>query len=110
MRSAWLGGREAVRDHVLLQSYTGILSLREGRWKLILGTEGSGGHQGITPGWTPNQAGWDRIKSTTVGQLYDLESDPYEQRNRFAQEPAIVARLRDRLEKLVLEDRSRALD
>ena len=110
MRAALLGGRETVRDHVLLQSYTGILSLREGRWKLILGTEGSGGHQGITPGWTPNQAGWDRIKSTTVGQLYDLETDPYEQRNRFAQEPAIVSRLRDRLERLVLEDRSRPLE
>jgi len=106
MRAALLGGKAPVRDHVLLQSYTGILSLIEGKWKLILGTEGSGGHQGITHGWMPNQTGWDRIKTITVGQLYDIEADPYETNNLFVQQPAVVARLRDRLESLVLEDRS----
>lgn len=106
IRPALLGGADPVRDHVVLHSYTGVLSLREGKWKLILGTEGSGGHQGITPGWKPNQGGWNRLKAITVGQLYDLEADPYETNNLFAQEPAVVARLRDRLERLVLEDRS----
>lgn len=110
MRAAWLGGEQPTRDHVVLQSYTGVLALREGRWKLIVGTEGSGGHQGQTPGWMPTQGGWDRIRKTTVGQLYDLETDPYERTNLFAQHPAIVTRLRTRLESLVQDDRSRALE
>jgi len=106
MRAAWFGGKEPTRDHVVLQSYTGVLVIREGQWKLILGTEGSGGHQGITPEWSPNQTGWDRIRKISIGQLYDLQSDPYERTNVFKQHPEIVARLRERLEKIVLEGRS----
>jgi hypothetical protein len=110
MRAAWLGGEQPTRDHVVLQSYTGVLALREGRWKLIVGTEGSGGHQGQTPGWMPTQGGWDRIRETAVGQLYDLETDPYERTNLFEAQAEIVARLRTRLEGLVQDDRSRALE
>ena len=106
MRSAWLGGTGPIRDHLLLQSYTGVLAIREGRWKLILGTEGSGGHQGVTPGWMPNQGGW--IKSArSPSASFDLETDPYEQTNLFDQQPEIVAKLRERLQQLVHEDRSR---
>jgi arylsulfatase A-like enzyme len=110
MRAAWFGGKEPTRDHVVLQSYTGILAIRESKWKLILGTEGSGGHQEITPEWAPNQTGWDRIRGITIGQLYDLQSDPYERTNVFKQHPAIVAKLRERLEGIVLEGRSRGLN
>ena len=31
------------RDEMITQSYTGILSVRRGKWKLILDTKGSGG-------------------------------------------------------------------
>jgi arylsulfatase A len=110
MLPAWLGATQPTRDHVVLVSYTGVLTLRDERWKLILGTEGSGGRQGTSPGWAPNQTGWDRIKTIGVGQLYDLENDPYERTNLFNRHPDTVARLRDRLESIVLEDRSRALD
>lgn len=110
MRAAWFGGKYPVRGHVVLQSYTGVLSLLEGRWKLILGTEGSGGHQNLTPGWVPNQAGWDRIRKITVGQIYDVQEDPYETTNLFSQQPEIVDRMRARLETIVLEDRSRPLE
>ena len=46
-----------------------IQTYREGRWKLIL----------------------DRFRDTK--ELYDLEDDPGEQRNRFADEPETIARL-----------------
>jgi hypothetical protein len=49
----------------------------------------------------------DQIRKITVGQLYDLERDPYEQSNLFDQQPEIVAKLRERLQQLVHEDRSR---
>lgn len=110
MLPVWKGAKEATRDHVVLQTYTGVLAIRDLRWKLILGTEGSGGREGTTPGWTPNLGGFDRIRTINTGQLYDLENDPYEQTNRFKQHPEIVARLREQLERIVLEDRSRAPD
>ena len=110
MLSAWLGAKNPTRDHVVLQSYTGVLSIRDERYKLILGTGGSGGRQGTTPDWQPNQTGWDRIKTIDVGQLYDLANDPYERTNLFKSQPEIVARLRERLEKIVFEDRSRSLN
>ena len=51
MRAAWLGGKEPTRDHVVLQSYTGILAIVQGQWKLVLGTERlwrtSGCHSGV---------------------------------------------------------------
>jgi arylsulfatase A len=110
MLSAWTGGKTQSRDFLVLQSYTGILGIRDERWKLILGTAGSGGHQGHTPGWVPNATGWDRIGTITVGQLYDLQSDPYEQRNLFDEKADVVSRLRQKLEDIVYQDRSRPLD
>lgn len=110
MLPIWMGAKAAIRDHVILQTYTGVLAIRDQRWKLILGTEGSGGREATTPGWVPTQGGWDRIRTITVGQLYDLENDPYERSNLFKQHPEIVAKMRERLERIVLEDRSRALD
>ena len=110
MLPVWMGAKEATRDHVVLQTYTGVLIIRDQHWKLILGTEGSGGHQTATPDWAPNFGGWDRIRDINVGQLYNLGKDPYERSNLFGQHPDIVARLRQRLEKVVLEDRSRPLD
>lgn len=106
MLHAWTGSTAPVRDHVLLQSYTGVMSIREGSWKLILGTEGSGGGQLHTPGWMPNQAGWDRIGTITIGQLYDLETDPCEQTNIFAERPDVVARLRGTMEEVMMAQRS----
>jgi len=74
----------------------------EGRWKLILGTLGSGGHSRVR-----NLSGWDRISQIDVGQLYDLEVDPYEQINVFDKHPEIVKRLAGRLEEIYHEGRSR---
>jgi arylsulfatase A-like enzyme len=110
MLSAWTGGNAPTREQLVLQSYTGMMCIRDARWKLILGTEGSGGHQNVTPDWTPNSTGWDRINRITVGQLYDLKTDPYERANAFKQQPEIVAKLRKRLEDIVYQDRSRPLD
>jgi hypothetical protein len=58
----------------------------------------------------PTLGGFDRIRTINVGQLYDLENDPYERSNLFKEQPEVVAKLRERLERIVLEDRSRALD
>ncbi|TWU21390.1 sulfatase family protein [Bythopirellula polymerisocia] len=94
------------RDHVILQSYAGVMAIRDERWKLILGTHGSGGHQSITPGWQPVYRGWDRTTSIRIGQLYDLISDPYELYDRFENESEMVNRLRSQLERAELTGRT----
>jgi arylsulfatase A-like enzyme len=62
------------REELITHSYDGVFALRQGPWKLIIGTEGSGGDRGITPEWK-------FIRATARGQLYNLEEDPYERNN-----------------------------
>jgi arylsulfatase A-like enzyme len=59
-----------------------MFAIRNGKWKLITGL-GSGGFSDpkrVQPG-----------EGQPVGQLYDLENDPGEQQNRYAEEPQRVA-------------------
>ena len=71
----------AERDHLVLHSEAGVFGLRSGPWKLIEGTEGSGG-------WPP-PAGGAPVPGAP-GQLYDLASDPGETTNRYAERPDLV--------------------
>jgi arylsulfatase A-like enzyme len=82
------------REHLVLHSEAGVFALRAGRWKLIEGTEGSGG-------WPPPEGG--PPVPGAPGQLYDLEADPQERWNRFAERPDVVARLQALLD----EERAR---
>ena len=91
--SAVLRGRETtgpIREAIVHHSFDGMFAIRQGRWKLVLGL-GSGGFTAparVTPG-----------PGDPPGQLYDLEADPGETHNRWAESPAIVARLRGLLER-----------
>lgn len=78
------GPRGGARRHLVLHSEAGVFALRVGRWKLIEGTEGSGG-------WPP-PAGGPPVAGAP-GQLYDLEADPRERRNLYGERPDVVARL-----------------
>ena len=77
------------RGHVVLHSEAGVFGLRAGPWKLIEGTEGSGG-------WPP-PAGGPPVPGAP-GQLYHLTSDPGETTNRFAERPDLVRHLTALLE------------
>ena len=68
-----------------------MMTIRSGNWKLITGL-GSGGFtkpNRVPPG--PNDP---------PGQLYDLAADPAEQENVYAQNPKIVARLLEELQRI----------
>jgi arylsulfatase A len=88
------------RSELITHSYTGVFAIRQDGWKLIFGTKGSGGHQGITPEWEPNHGGFDRTAKIGTGQLYNLHDDPGETKDLWADQPETVARLRDRLDLL----------
>jgi len=91
------GGDEPVREHVVHHSIAGKFAIRDGRWKLVL-APGSGG-------WSMNDA-----KAAEEGlplvQLYDMQEDPGEQRNLYAEQPERVKEMVGRLKKLVAAGRS----
>jgi arylsulfatase A len=87
-----------IREAIVSHSHNGAFAIRQGPWKLILGTDGSGG-------WIPPAD--ERPSPERPGQLYNLEDDPGELANRYAERPEIVARLRDLLASYRESGRSR---
>ncbi len=90
----WLGRQpeeQPIRGPLLLRSGNGMMSVRDGRWKLIEGL-GSGG-------FSPPRRLRPR-PGQPAGQLYDLVSDPGETRNLWAERPEVVKRLRAELARL----------
>jgi len=73
----------------IFHSGGGIFAIRWGKWKLIQGTKGSGSGQ--------IEINKDSLNS--IGQLYDMENDPYEQNDLWDEHPDIVQRLLELLEK-----------
>ncbi|MBT5816561.1 MAG: hypothetical protein HOI15_19725, partial [Opitutales bacterium] len=88
-----------------------ILSIRSGKWKLILDTKGSGGfyryspevqrHTTMSP-WRPDMS--------DSGQLYEIESDPYETTDVFDKHPDVVDELKNQLRSYINNGRTRPLE
>jgi arylsulfatase A len=100
----------AGRESIITQSYTGILSIREGRWKLILDTQGSGGFYRYSPDVQRHQtmAPW-RPDMSDSGQLYDIKADPYETTDLFGAHPDVVEKLKHQLRAHINTGRTRPL-
>ena len=99
---ALLGERSdhPIRQAVVLHSCFGVFAIRQGPWKLILGTKGSGGWV-EPPGEGP--------KEGCPGQLYNLADDPHEENDLWDKHPEIVARLTNLLENYKKQGHSRSL-
>ncbi len=84
----YLQAREAddsSRGPVVHHSLAGMFSIRQGRWKLILGL-GSGGFSEPREGYSP-------FSDAPKGQLYDMVDDWREQHNLWNERPDIVKQL-----------------
>ena len=77
---------------------------------MILDTKGSGGFFGYSPEVQRHEtmAPW-RPDMSRSGQLYDLETDPYETTDLFDQHPDVVNGLKLLLKKHINEGRTRSL-
>jgi len=91
-------GKEPLREATVHHSFNGAFSIRQGRWKLEF-CPGSGGW--TTP--TDDQAAELALPSV---QLYDMETDPGEKINVFAEHPEIVKRMTALMTKYVTDGRS----
>jgi arylsulfatase A-like enzyme len=90
-----------LREGTVHHSFDGMFSIRQGRWKLILG-RGSGGFSQpvrVEPGPGEPQ-----------GQLYDMLNDLSETSNLWAERSDVVERLTALLDKYREEGHSRPLD
>lgn len=81
----WTGKSGASpRENVSARTSNAIFSIRQGKWKMIEHDPGN-----------PTKR-----KDENSDQLYDLDNDPGEQRNVFAQYPEVVERLKRELAKV----------
>lgn len=81
-------GAPSARTSLVQHSGRGVFSLRRGRFKLVLG-QGSGGFT--------EPAGVACSARQPVGQLYDLDADPGETRDRWHDFPEVVRELYEEL-------------
>lgn len=87
-----LTGRETkAREFLVNHSFRGVFAIRKGKWKLILSNRSGGFSDGLHPGGYGIE---------TPGQLYNLETDPYEKDNLYARYPERVEELTRELEKI----------
>jgi arylsulfatase A-like enzyme len=87
-----LEGKTFPRPPIVMASGSGLMTIRSGKWKFIDGL-GSGGFSqpsSVRPG-----------TGDPTGQLYDLDTDPAETRNLYAEHPEIVELLRADLHRIV---------
>jgi len=88
-----------IRDAVVHHSGSGMFAIRSGEWKLILGL-GSGGF--TLPVRVLPKPG------EPTGQLYNLARDRQETTNVYSQNPEIVRKLTEKLERIQRSGRSRS--
>lgn len=74
----------------VFHSASGVFAIRKGKWKLIEGTKGSGS----------GKLNLNRDSLENIGQLYNLEEDPYEQIDFYDKHPDIVSELLEILQKI----------
>jgi arylsulfatase A-like enzyme len=92
-----LGQSGKVRDTLVNHSVNGSFAIRQGPWKLCLCPD-SGGWSDPKPGRAP--------AGSPPFQLFNLDQDPAETTNLYAQHPDLVDRLGHELKSQVLRGRS----
>jgi arylsulfatase A-like enzyme len=91
-------GDKPVRRHLLQQTMSFAMSIREGKWK-YLDHKGSGGNNYNRGGaWGMKQYALPDTDPDAPGQLYNLETDPGETTNLYSKHPEIVRKLKAQLD------------
>jgi arylsulfatase A-like enzyme len=89
--AALLGSEKSTREYVISQGIGLAFSIREGDWSLVPG-------HGRKSAKARNEAEGGDSEILAGDQLYNLAKDPGQKTNVIAANPAIAARLKDRLE------------
>ncbi|MDH3719556.1 MAG: sulfatase-like hydrolase/transferase, partial [Planctomycetota bacterium] len=91
-------GNKPVRQHLLQQTNSLAMSIRDGKWK-YLDHKGSGGNNYNRGGpWGVKQYALKDTDPNAPGQLYNLETDPGETKNLYSKHPDIVKEMKAQLD------------
>ncbi len=82
------GDGPSPREFIIHHSIWGVFALRQGNWKVIFETEGSGGYP-----WPKGEG----PEMGTAGQIYNISEDPQEEHNLWHSRPDIVALFSERM-------------
>lgn len=94
----------AQRPALVTASYRGFLTIRDNKWKAVFGTKWTGGHPNATYGGQPPKG--TPPDDPSIGQLFSISDDPFEQKDLWESRPEVVKRLRDELERIKQLDKS----
>lgn len=89
---------ETIREATVHHSINGSFTIRQGEWKLLLAPDSGG--------WSYPRPGRDSTEGWPAVQLYNLKSDPGEQRNVYAEHPETVRKLTDLMISYIRNGRS----
>ncbi len=89
-----------IRNSIVSQSIQGQFAVRDGEWKLCLGPDSGG--------WSEPKPGQVDVSKSPVMQLFNLASDPREEKNLYNQQPERVERMQQQLRELIDQGRSTA--
>lgn len=98
LRGEERGGRDSLVHH----SHSGRFALRRGKWVFIDAPAGDDNRKNGEPEWFRRERGYAAHRYP--GELFDLEQDIAERRNRYGECPAVVAEMSARLREVVGED------
>lgn len=102
-------GNQAVRQHMLQQTISLAMSIRDGHWK-YLDHQGSGGNDYDREGeWGMNPYKLEDTDPDAPGQLYNLKTDPGERVNLYSEYPEKVIQMKAKLEEFKESGRSAPL-
>jgi arylsulfatase A len=88
----------ATREAIVHHSVNGSFAIRQKNWKLLL--------TGDSGGWSDPKPGSKAAQNQPPVQLFDLNTDPSEQKNLQADHPELVERMTKLLEQYVQNGRS----
>jgi len=93
-----------VREATVLHGGDGKFAIRQGDWVLIDALTGDGNGQSGEPAWFKQERGY--TSNPFPGELYNLQDDLPQRRNRYGEKPLIIERLKALLEKYKADGRS----
>ena len=93
-----------VREATVLHGGDGKFAIRQGDWVLIDALTGDGNGQSGEPAWFKQERGY--TSNRFPGELYNLQDDLPQRRNRYGEKPLIIQRLKALLEKYKADGRS----
>lgn len=93
--------KKPIHEAIIYHSGSGKFAIRKGNWVLI---DSPSGDDNKEPQWLKEERGYEA--HNFPAELYNLELDPGEHRNLYAEQPQKVQELKALLEKFKTEERS----